>query len=203
MVARTSSMHILRFRGQLQDLCSGSVCLSFMTRVRAAGRANCRHTSSYLSPGCWYALLRLQGLTTGAHVAVEAEDGNQVDGKHVHNWRLILSIWILVGVKRGLGRYSTLVVVVRLLSHVWLCDLKDCSMPGFPVLHYLPEFTQTHVRDTIQPSLPLLPPSPPALNHSQHQGLLQWVSSLHQVAKILELQLQHQSFQWIFRVDFP
>ena len=59
----------------------------------------------------------------------------------------------------------------------------DCSMPSFPVPHYLPEFTQTHVHDAIQPSRPLSPPSPPALNLSQHQGLLQWLSLLHQVAK--------------------
>ena len=62
----------------------------------------------------------------------------------------------------------------------------DCSTPGFPVLHYLLEFAQTHVRwvdDAIQPSHPLLPPSPPAFNLSQHQGLFQWVGSLHQVAK--------------------
>ena len=80
----------------------------------------------------------------------------------------------------------------------------DCSMPGFPVCHQLPELTQTHVHrvgDAIQPSHPLSSPSP-AFNLSQHQGLIQWVSSLHQVAKILELQLQHQSFQWIFRTDF-
>ena len=71
-------------------------------------------------------------------------------------------------------------------------------MPGFPVHHQLPEFAQTHVHqvsDAIQPSRPLLSPSPPAFNLSQHQGLLQGVSSLHQVAKVLELQLQHQSFQ--------
>ena len=79
----------------------------------------------------------------------------------------------------------------------------DCSTPGFPVLHYLSEFAQTHVHwvsDAIQPSHPLSPPSPPALSPSQHQGLFQWVSSLHQVVKVLEL--QHQSFQWIFRVYF-
>ena len=81
----------------------------------------------------------------------------------------------------------------------------DCSTPGFPVLYYLPEFTQTHVHwvdDAILLSHPLLPPSPLALNISQHQGLFQWVGSLHQVAKALEFQLKHQSFQWIFRVDF-
>ena len=86
-----------------------------------------------------------------------------------------------------------------------LCDPMDCSTPGFPVLHYLPEFAQTHVHlvdDSIKPSYLLSPPSPPALNLSQHQGLFKWVSSLHRVAKVSEFQLQHQFFQWIFRTDF-
>ena len=81
----------------------------------------------------------------------------------------------------------------------------DCSTPGFPVYHQLLELAQTHVHwvgDAIQPSHPLSSPSPPAFNLSQHQGLFQWVSSLDQVAKVLELQLQHQSFQWIFRIDW-
>ena len=81
----------------------------------------------------------------------------------------------------------------------------DCSMTDFHVHHQLPEFTQTHVHwvgNTIQLSHPLSSPSPPSSNHSQHQGLFQWVSSLHQMAKVLEFQLQHQSFQWIFRTDF-
>ena len=80
----------------------------------------------------------------------------------------------------------------------------NCSIPGFPVLCYLPEFVQTHVHwvnDAIQPSHPLSSPSP-FLNLSQHQGLFQCVGSLHQVAKVLELQLQHQSFQWILRLAF-
>ena len=67
----------------------------------------------------------------------------------------------------------------------------DHTMPGLPVHHQLPEFTQTHVHlvsDAIQPSHPMLSPSPPALNLSQHQGLFQWVSSSHQVAKVLEFQ---------------
>ena len=75
----------------------------------------------------------------------------------------------------------------------------DGSTPGFLVLHYLPEFTQTHVLwvcDAIQSSHPLSSSSPPALSLSQHQGLFKWVRSLHQVAKVLEFQLQHQSFQW-------
>ena len=83
-----------------------------------------------------------------------------------------------------------------------LCDPMDRSTPGFPVRHHLPEFAHTHicwVGDAIQSSHPLSPPSPPAFNLSQLQGLFQWVGSLHQVAKVLELQLQHQFFQWIFR----
>ena len=74
-----------------------------------------------------------------------------------------------------------------------LCDLMDRSTPGLPVHHQLPEFTKTHVHwvgDVIQPSHLLSSPSPPALNLSQHQGLLKWVSSSHQVAKVLEFQLQ-------------
>ena len=86
-----------------------------------------------------------------------------------------------------------------------LCDPMDCGIPGLPVHHWLPEITKTHVHqigDAIQPSHPLSFPSPPALNLSQHQGLFQWVNSLHKVAKVLEFQLHHQSFQWIFRTDF-
>ena len=86
-----------------------------------------------------------------------------------------------------------------------LCDPMDCSMPGFPALHQHLEPAQTHVHlvgDAIQPSYPLSFPSPPAFNLSQNHGLFQWVSSLQQVAKILECQLQHQSLQWIFRTDF-
>ena len=85
-----------------------------------------------------------------------------------------------------------------------LCDHMDCSMPGFPVHHQLLELAQTHVHqvsDAIQPSHPLSSPSPPAFSLSQHQGLFQWVTSSYQVAKVLELQLQHPSFQGIFRTD--
>ena len=75
-------------------------------------------------------------------------------------------------------------------SCLTLCDPMDCSTPGLPVYHQLQDFTQTHVHwvsDAIQPSRPLSSPSPPAFNLSQHQGRFQWVSSSHQVAKILEL----------------
>ena len=80
----------------------------------------------------------------------------------------------------------------------------DGSTPCLPVHHQLPEFTQTHVHwvgDVIQASHPLLSPSPPAFNLSWHQGLFKWVSSLHQVAKVLEFQFQDQSFQWTLRTD--
>ena len=80
------------------------------------------------------------------------------------------------------------------------CDHMDRSTPGFPVHHQLPELAQTRVHqvgDAIQPPHPLLSPSPPAFNLSQDQGFSWWVSSLHQVVKVLELQLQ--PFQWIFR----
>ena len=85
-----------------------------------------------------------------------------------------------------------------------LCNPMDCSTPGFVVHHQLLELTQTHVHwvgYSIQPSHPLSFPSPPALNLSQHQGLFKWVSSSHQVAKVLEFQLQHHSFQWTPRTD--
>ena len=90
-------------------------------------------------------------------------------------------------------------------SCLTLCNPMDCSTPGSPVHHQLLEPAQTHVHwvdDAIQSSHPLLSPSPPTFNHSKHQDLFKWVNSSHQVAKVLEFQLQHQSFQWIFRTDF-
>ena len=89
-------------------------------------------------------------------------------------------------------------------SYPILCDHMNRSTPGLHVHYQLLEFTQTHthqVGDAIQPSHPLSSPSPPAPNPSQHQGLFQWVNCSHEVAKILEFQLQHQSFQWTPRTD--
>ena len=99
---------------------------------------------------------------------------------------------------------------VQSLSHVWLFATPwtaglPCRTPGFPVHYQLLELTQIHVHwvgDTTQPSHPLSSPSPPVFNLSQQQGLFKWVSFLHQVAKLLDFQLQHQSFQWIFKTDF-
>ena len=85
-----------------------------------------------------------------------------------------------------------------------LCDPMNHSTPSLPVHHQLPEFTQTHVHrvsDAIQPSHPLSSPSPPAPNPSQHQSLFQRVNSSHEVAKILEFQLQHYSLQRTPRAD--
>ena len=98
------------------------------------------------------------------------------------------------------NHYTESVQLVHPLSHVWLFET-----PGLPAHHQVPELGQTHVHwvlDAVQPSHPLSSPSPPAFNLSQHQSLFQWVSSSHQVAKVLEFQLQHPSFQWLFRTDF-
>ena len=107
---------------------------------------------------------------------------------------------------------SSLMILVIQFSSVQSLSLLllfvtpvDYSTPGLPVHDQLPEFSQTYVHwvgDAIQPSHPLSTPYPPAFNLSQHQGLFKWVSSSHLVAKVLEFQLQHQSFQWIFRNDF-
>ena len=112
--------------------------------------------------------------------------------------------WPLLAFSKKLYAYSVQFSSVS-QSCPTLCDPVNHSAPGLPVRHQLPKSTQTHVHqvsDAIQPSHPLSSPSPPSPNPSQHQGLFQWVSSLHQVAKVLEFQLQHQSFQWTPRTDF-
>ena len=131
--------------------------------------------------------------------------------------------WTVNGKRKVLSSYKPLGCIHSLWGILWalrkvslvssvaqscltLCDPTDCNTPSFPDHHQLLELTQTHVHrvgDAIQPSHPLSSPSPPAFNLSQHQGLFQWVSSSHQVASVLEFQLQHQSFQWIFSTDFP
>ena len=96
-------------------------------------------------------------------------------------------------------RLTPWAVVVVAQSCLTFYDPMDCSMPGFPVLHHLPELAQTHVHwvsGAIQPSCSMSSPSL-TFNLSQHQGLFQWVGSSHQMAKVLKLQLQHQSFSWI------
>ena len=109
--------------------------------------------------------------------------------------------------------FTVLIVLLLLFSHSALSNTFQTyalHTPGFPVLHHFLELAQTHVHwvgDAIQPSHPLLSPSHPAQNLSQHQGLFQWVSSSHQVAKVLELQFQHESFSEYsglisFRIDW-
>ena len=86
-----------------------------------------------------------------------------------------------------------------------LCNPMDYSTPGFPVHHQLPEIIQTQdhwVSDVIQPSHPLSSPFPSTFNLSQHWGLFKLISSMHQEAKVLEFQYQHESFQWVVRTDF-
>ena len=97
---------------------------------------------------------------------------------------------MLCGSLNGRGVRGRMLFSHSFVSCLTFCDPVDCSMPGFYVLHYLPEVAQTHVHrvsDAIQPSHPLLSPSPPALNLSQHKCLFHWVGSLHQVIKVLEL----------------
>ena len=106
---------------------------------------------------------------------------------------------LLVGIKAVTDLSS-----VQLLSRVRLCNSMNRSTPGLPVHHQLLEFTQTHlhwVGNAIQRSHPLSSPSPPALSLSQNQGLFKWVGFSHQVAEVMEFQLQHQSFQWTPRTD--
>ena len=95
--------------------------------------------------------------------------------------------------------YSLVIMFSSAQLCLTFCNPMDCSTPGLPVHHQLLEFTQTHVHRVGDP---LLSPSL-AFNLSQHQGLFKWVSSSHQVAKVLGFQLQHQFFQWIFRTDLP
>ena len=119
-----------------------------------------------------------------------SKENTQISRKHVKSW---LTTYVISSVQFGSVAQSSSVTQ----SCPTLCDSMDHSTPGLPVHHQLLEFTQTHVyrvSDALPPSYPLLSPSPPALNLSQHQGLLKWGSCSHQVAKGLEFQLQHHSF---------
>ena len=114
-------------------------------------------------------------------------------------FRIIPFCWLLQLLSSTINIFNTVSQ-----SCPTLCDPTNHSTPGLPVHHQLLEFTQTYVHrvyDAIQPSHPLWSPSPPALNLSQHQSLFKWVNSLNEVAKELEFQLQHQSFQWTPRTD--
>ena len=104
------------------------------------------------------------------------------DGEHIYTHGWFMSMY-------GKNQYNQIRSVAQ--SCLTLCDPMNCSTPGLPIHHQLPEFTQIHVHrvsDAIQPSHPLSFPSPPASNPSQHQSLFQWINSLHEVAKVLEIQ---------------
>ena len=121
------------------------------------------------------------------HVVINRHDWAMKHAR-THSWRCSKRWWCSVA-----------------QSCLTLCDPMNCSTPGLSGPHCLPEFAQFYVHcisDAVQPSHPL-PPSSPALNLSQHQGLFQWVIYLYRMTKILELQLQYQSFYWTFRLDFP
>ena len=119
---------------------------------------------------------------------------------HCHRCVLCPHLWATLGIEAdGSMAFSSVQFSSVAQSCPTLCHPMDCSTPGFPVHHQLPDLAQTHVHrvdDAIQPFHPLSSPSPPALSLSQHQSLFQGVSSSHQVGKVLEFQLQHQSFQW-------
>ena len=141
-------------------------------------------------------------------------------GTFPSNWQQeleLLRLWLPEETDLGMKECCSLVAVshnntfktaAQLSSVQFILVAQSCPTAcstGLPVHHQLPEFTQIHVHwvgDAIQLSHPLSSLSPPTFNRSQHQGLFQWVSSWHQVAKVLEFQLQHQSFQWIFRTHF-
>ena len=138
-------------------------------------------------------------------------DGNPLQCSCLENPREGGAWWAAIyGVARVRHNWSDLAAAACIIGFssvtqlcLTLCNLMNCSSSGLPVHHQLLESTQTHVHwvgDAIQPSHPLSSPSP-ALNLSWHQSLSQWVSSLHQVAKVLEFQLQHQSYQRTLRTD--
>ena len=134
----------------------------------------------------------------GTHVSCNSFIGRRI----LYHWAT-WKAWrvIILNNKKGVLYHFSLLLVSCCSDSklcLTLCNPVSCIMPGFSVLHYLPEFAQMNVHwvsDAIQPLNPLFPPSF-ALNLSQHQCHFQWVSSSHQVTKVLELQLQHQSFQW-------
>ena len=127
----------------------------------------------------------------------------------VFSYLCVVHLWVAWNISKNVTPFSCVIVYLwfrNTFSSVQLsqscstlCDPMNRSTPGLPVHHQHPESTQTHVHwvsDAIQPSHPLSSPSRLAPNLSQHQGLFQWVNSLHEVAKVLEFQLQHQTFQW-------
>ena len=209
----------------LHVVCSLSIVwLEFLSMVAGFQEGESKHCKAFLRCKAWVGqlclcniLLAKRGnqpkLKGGIRVLLLREEwqshftksmGGNVTATFANNFH---SSWR----NRSMGRLNNLPTVYSPVQFssvaqlcLTLCDPMNHSTPGLPVHHQLLEFTQTHVHrvsDAIQPSHPLPSPSPPAPNPSQHQGLFQWVNSSHEVANVLEFQLQHQSFQWTPRTD--
>ena len=119
---------------------------------------------------------------------------------NINMYLLNKNIYVLNTRYKYICAYMYMHTAVQSPSHGWLCDPIDCSMSGLPVPHQV----LVHcIGDAVQPYHPLKPSSPSAFSLYKHQGLFQWVGCSHQMTKILELQLQYQFFQWVFRIKFP
>ena len=139
------------------------------------------------------------GLWDGPNTSAKCTNQIEIPIKCFDNRTIQGEIAITLGLRRLCNSVSSVAQ-----SYLTLSDPMNRSMPGLPVHHWFPESTQTHVPwvgDAIQPSHPLSSPFPSALNPSQHQSLFQWVNFSHEVAKVLEFQLQNQSFRWTPRTD--
>ena len=154
----------------------------------------------------WEVLRSFYGLfkkkRTGIFLLVKLEDKVYWEKNKRNSIEMCYKLWKKRLLQENIHDYRQFSSLVH--SSPTLCNPMDCSMPGLPVHHQLPAFTQTRVHwvgNATQPSHPLSSPFPPAFNLSQHQGLFQGVSSLHQVAEGLKFQLQHQSFQRTPRAD--
>ena len=166
-----------------------------------------RKTSLITSRGCWQGLLEKTGIHQWKNGVAIADKQRMLPHQALTSQppQQCTLGGLRMGMHRVLAPEGCCCCCSVAQLCLTLCHPMDCSTPGVPVHHHLPEFAQTYVHwvsDAIQPSHPLLSPSPPDLNLSQHQGLFQWVSSSHQVTKVLALQPQHQSLQQGFRTDF-
>ena len=145
--------------------------------------------------GAWWPAI--YGVTQSWTRLKQLTSSSSSSSKYKYNYYLYMFIIWIYGINLKNFMFNSVAQ-----SWLTLCDPMDCSTPGLPVHHQLLKLTQTHVHwvsDTIHPSgVPLSF----CLQSFQHQGLFQWVNSSHEVAKVLEFQLQHQCFQWIFRTDF-
>ena len=139
------------------------------------------------------------GPASGSAALLAKQQRHFFSGSHSQNMSLDFQHSL---VERYSILHSSSHPVVQMLRRVLIYNLLDCSMPGFPVLHYLPEFAQTRVNDAIHHLILCCPLLLLSSSLSQHQGLFQWVNTSHLVAKVLEFQLQPQSFILIFTVDF-